>query len=428
MSETIQLKAVLSRNRLPAETGGKVYLLLQLAAPARAQAGEGEPGGADSSRRLPLNLAAVLDRSGSMEGAKLTYTRKAASFLIEQMDAPDYLSVVTYDDEVQLLQPAAHITNRDLLKADVQAIRTGGSTNLSGGTLAGAREVRRHRSKERVNRVLLLTDGLANVGLTRREGLVEMAGQVRSAGILLTTLGVGDDFDEDLLTAMAEAGGGNFYYIANPDQIPAIFAQELEGLLAVAGQSLALSLAAAPGVTIQGVLGYPPTGTPQATLITLPDIYAGETKSLVLELDVAPGPVGSRPLLRVDFGYDDLLAGCGAVNMRLDVWASVEDAAALEGVQDDPDVLKQAHLARSAQALEEAIDLADRQDFERGSQVLAEMAAALESVGGADESVSQQIHALREKAAEYKAGHYDAASRKQMRMMSNQTRSGRRQK
>lgn len=227
MTDKIKMVALLSRDQLPAESGGTIYLLLQLVAPERRTEG-----------RLPLNLSAVLDRSGSMNGPKLDYTKKALGFLVDQMESADFLSILTYDDHVEVVQPAAHIFNKDLLKSQVQGIRSGGMTNLSGGLAAGVREARRNAGSGMVNRVLLMTDGLANQGITDRDTLVQKARHIRESGLLLTTIGVGNDFDEDLLTAMAEAGGGNFYYIENPDKIPAIFNQELQGLLAVAGQSL----------------------------------------------------------------------------------------------------------------------------------------------------------------------------------------------
>ncbi len=449
VSELIKLAATLSRDRLPAESGGPVYLLLQLIAPERraegAGGGPGAGGGAGGAEgsggpaaspgaaaRLPLNLAAVLDRSGSMAGPKIDYTRRALAFLVEQTEQGDILSVVTYDDAVEVLQPAAHITNKDRLKARVYGIAVGGMTNLSGGLAAGVGEARRHADKGVVNRVLLMTDGLANVGITDRDALVARAGSIRQSGLLLTTLGVGDDFDEDLLSAMAEAGGGNFYYIDNPDRIPAIFSQELQGLLSVVGQSLGVKVRAGEGVSIKGVIGYRPAGGSAEVNLNLPDIYAGETKSLVLELQVAPGDGGTRKLAEVTLEYEDLLGGQGEVKITVDLSVSLGPADFAAEVRDDPEVLKEVYLARSTEAVEEAIERADRGDFEGGSAVMAGVIAQLESFED-DGTVREQVHALRLRVGELNAvcanvAAYGQGIRKQMRALGYQSRSGRRQK
>ena len=435
MSDKMKLKGLLSRNQVASEHGGRVYLLVQVTAPDRpaarqggtagAASGGGAGSGPGSGKRLPLNLAAVLDRSGSMQGAKLAYTQKAMSFLVDQVDKKDVLALVAYDDQVEVVQRAARVRNKDLLKGQVQALRAGGMTNLSGGLTAGAREARRNAGKGLVNRVLLMTDGLANQGVTSSEGLVAMAARLRDEGVLLTTLGVGDTFDEDLLTAMAEAGGGNFYYIENPDRIPAIFSQELQGLLAVAGQSLALRVRSSQGVRIEGVLGYPPTWGPGSVELDLPDIYAGETKSLVLELSVAPGSPGRVSLADVELVYEDALNGSGEVRLSLDLPFERVPLEALPDEPENPEVMREASLAWSSLAVDEAIREADARHYERSSQVLEETIAALSPMAD-DEAVAGQIEMLRERVEELRSGQYEASSRKHLRAMSHQNRSGRR--
>lgn len=420
MSDKMKLKGLLSRNQVASEHGGRVYLLVQVTAPDAARAGV-------PTDRLPLNLAAVLDRSGSMQGAKLAYTQKAMTFLVDQIGKKDVLAVVAYDDQVEVVQRAARVRNKDLLKGQVQALRAGGMTNLSGGLSAGAHEARRNARKGLVNRVLLMTDGLANQGVTSHDGLVGMAARLREEGILLTTLGVGDTFDEDLLTAMAEAGGGNFYYIENPDRIPAIFSQELQGLLAVAGQALKVRVRAGDGVRIEGVLGYPPTWGPDSVELDLPDIYAGETKSLVLEMVVAPGSPGSARLAQVELVYEDVLNGSGEIRLSLDLPLERVPVDVLPDEPENPDVMREASLAWSSRAVDEAIREADARHYERSSQVLQETIEALSPMAD-DEAVAAQIEMLRARVSELQSGVYEASSRKHLRAMSYQNRSGRRQK
>lgn len=211
----------------------------------------------------------------------------------------DRLALITYDDQVETLLPSQPVVQKDLLKARIAAIESGGSTNLSGGLATGMQQITPHAGPDRVNRVLLMTDGLANVGVTDPETLIGWARTWRKRGLTLTALGVGADFNEDLLVSLAEAGGGSFHSIENPDRIPSLLAAELQGLLQVAGQGLHLRVAAEPGVAITGVIGYPPFGTPNEVQIPLPDLYGGEVKSLVLTLSAAAPPSAGTPLARV---------------------------------------------------------------------------------------------------------------------------------
>jgi Ca-activated chloride channel homolog len=415
MAVTLQTR--LNRPALPEGVEARLFLLIQLTADQVAATG-----------RSPLNLAAVVDRSGSMAGAKLAHTKQALRFLVDQVDQPDYLSITTFDNEVATLQPAAHIANKDGLKAQIAAICDGGSTNLSGGMIAGYREVRRHRAKERVNRVLLMTDGQANVGVTDPTALVTKVRGLQEQGIQLSTLGVGDDFNEDLLTAMAEAGGGNFYYIQNPDQIPQLFAKELSGLLATAAQGLQIRFEAAHGVTVAGVIGYPPAGDPAAVTVSLPDIYGGEVKSLVLELALSAAFAGERSLGSLSAAYADAVTGAD-VALTQDITVTVTGDSALLESPDDPEVMKQAYLARSAEALDQAVNAADRHDYAAGGHTLmsaaAPMAALAMETGDAD--LAARAAELQEQARQLQEQQYDAAARKQMKARSYQSRTGRHQ-
>jgi len=389
---TISIQTRLSRSTVREGEPAALYLLVQITAPDEGQ-----------RTRPPLNLAAVVDRSGSMHGPKLAYTRQALRFLVDQTGAGDYLSITAFDDEVLTIAPTAHVTNKDALKAQIGQIEAGGSTNLSGGLLAGIREVRRHHGARGIHRVLLMTDGQANVGVTDPAALTAKARQMHEQGIQLSALGVGADFNEDLLAAMAEAGGGNFHFIANPDELPAIFAEELQGLLATVAQGLELQFRAAPGVAISRVVGYPPAGTPGEIRISLPDLHAGETKSLVLALDVEPAFAGERWLGRLELQGEEAA-------LCQDVAVTIADSTAPE----DTEVMQQVGLARSAEALDRAIEAADRQDFAGAAAILREASGPL-----GDPQLAFQAEALSN-------GQYDAVARKQMRAQSFRNRPGRR--
>lgn len=392
-----------------------IYLLVQIGAAVQQE-----------GARPPLNIGAVVDRSGSMAGPKLAYTKAAIRFLVDQTEADDYLSLVAFDDQVNLIFPADHVANKDALKAQVTALQDGGSTNLSGGMIAGYREVRRHATKERLNRVLLLTDGQANVGVTDPGLLVQKVKELREQSIQLSALGLGADFNEDLLTAMAEAGGGSFHFIENPDQIPAIFAAELQGLLATAAQGVHLIFRAGHGVTVTRVIGYPPAGTPERIELNLPDLYSGEVKSVVLELAVEPGFAGERPLGALMLSCTEADTGA-ELSQRHDLTVTVTGESALLAAPPDDEVMKQLLIARSGEALEQAVERADQMDFQASSVMLFEVAEPLaqlaQDTGDAD--LQARADELLRRAAELREEQYDKVSRKQMKAQSFESRRGR---
>jgi Ca-activated chloride channel family protein len=285
----IEVLAQMNRANLEPNKESIVYLMLKVT--SKADENYDRPG---------LNLGMVVDRSGSMGGLKMEYTRKALSFCIRHLDVRDILSVVSFDDRVEVVLPPGPVMNKDLATAMVERIDARGMTNLSSGLMTGHSLVSSQQLAKKINRIIMMTDGLANEGITDSEGLVNLAARIAGSGQSLTCIGVGDDFNEDLLIAMAEAGRGNFYYVENPDQIPGIFAKELEGLLQVVAQNLSLRLSPTNGVRFSKLFGYEPVIDDNGDLaITLPDLYAAEEKILLLEMVVPPLAEGIHTLLDI---------------------------------------------------------------------------------------------------------------------------------
>ncbi|UCG38018.1 MAG: VWA domain-containing protein, partial [bacterium] len=159
------------------------------------------------AHRPPLNLALVLDRSGSMAGeGKMEHVRQAAHMLVDRLGPDDLLSIVTYNNRVQVAVPSRRVTDRQFFHRVISRIQPGDRTFLSGGLEEGYRQVRRRRRSGFISRVILLSDGLANVGVTDSGRLARMTGSMYESGVSVSTFGMGYDFDEDLLASMASGG------------------------------------------------------------------------------------------------------------------------------------------------------------------------------------------------------------------------------
>ena len=214
------------RALIRAQASSARYLLVTVnapEAPARAE-------------RLPVNIALVLDRSGSMDGErKFSLARQAVEQALRMLRPEDRFTLVTYDDRVDVLAPSTRATpeaKRRALEA-LRGVDPRGSTDLCAGWLRGCEQVAEELEHEGVARALLLTDGLANHGVTDRDTLARHAGELRARGIATSTFGVGEDFDERLLRDMAHEGGGNFYFIETPAQIPDLLTSEIGEALEV---------------------------------------------------------------------------------------------------------------------------------------------------------------------------------------------------
>lgn len=252
---------------------------------------EGPP--AASPSRRPLNIALVLDRSGSMKDkSKLRYLKEAAKLLVSNLAPQDVFSLVTYAGEAELVRAAGTVSDPGLFHHAIDMIRASGSTNLSGGLISGIHQVEIYHSAEMLSRVILVSDGLANNGITDVSVLARHAARAAERGISVTTIGLGDDFDEDLLMALGNEGRGNYYYVSDPDGIPGILSEEMQGLSRVLAQNVTVELDLAPGVKFLNSLGIPYRQSGGKTIFQVGQISAGQRSRIALQIEAPPGQPG----------------------------------------------------------------------------------------------------------------------------------------
>jgi Ca-activated chloride channel family protein len=409
---------------LAVESEHDVWCMLELVAPTAPQHAE----------RTPLSVALVIDRSGSMAGRKLAVTRGCAAFLLGRMAAADRVAIVAYDDEVQLRAPLTAVDgNRDALLAVIHAIDAGGSTNLSGGWLKGA-ETLSAAPDDSLRRVVLLSDGLANVGITDAPSLRQMAERTRAQGVSTSTVGFGEGFAEDLLTAMADAGGGAAHFAETPDDAPAIFAQEFQDLVSLVAQNVSVELRPEPEVRFLGILNeFPAVAVEGGVQIQLGDAFGEERRRVMFQLHVpSVAALGPRRVADVVLRYVSV-GGTEVAHHQVRIPLSVNLVSANEAAATTPDaeVTEEVVILSSAQAGKRARELADRGDYEAAQRTLREAAGRLSATARGSaraEELLEQAEFWQTRAMSMAPETYDVLERKRILYRERAARESRRRR
>lgn len=378
-----------------------------------------------SKNRTPLNISIVLDRSGSMDGPKLHAAREAAALLVQRLAPEDVVSVVAYDDEVTTVaQPST--ANADGVSSAIRQIHAGGSTNLSGGWLKGRDYVSRNVKPEVANRVVLLTDGQANAGIIDPDRLTALCAQANEHGIRTTTIGFGADFNEHLLDRMAQAGGGNMHYIEHADQAPAVFAEEIEGLLSLAAQNLTLSIVPAEGAQAVAVHhSYPRQEIDGGLRLELGDLYAREPKLVLIEFLVLTPLIGDVQIAKLVLEAT-VLNENGSVEMQevsMPITTSFD-----HGPVTNPEVRREQLLLEAAQVRAEVLGDQQRGDYDAARTKMQRMAEKLRSAGIEDEQFVEESADLLLMADQMAPATFGAAEAKYMYIRSRESNQARRTK
>src|ERR1035441_4889358 len=270
--ETLNLKLIPDRDVVLRGRPQEVVIKIDLSAIA----------GRQKVRRTPLNLAVVLDKSGSMTGAKLEKTKQAAMQLVDRLAPNDIFLLVIFSDAAHVLVPAQKVEDKDALKEKIENIQAGGSTALYAGVKMGADQIQEYFSNKRINRVILLSDGLANVGPSTPRELRRFGGDLAERGISVTTIGVGDDYNEDLMAGLAEASDANYYYVKDTERLPQIFAKELGELVTVAAREVRIEIVCPKGVKPIGFIGRPEVFSGQHASVQLSQLAIEQNRYLFL--------------------------------------------------------------------------------------------------------------------------------------------------
>ena len=258
-----------------------------------------------AEKRQPVAVSLVLDRSGSMDEAKkMDYAIKAGKTLVRGLESDDQFALTVYDSDVQVLYPLGPVKNKDKLVRLLEGVSPGTTTFLSGGLEEGVKQLGSIR-KEGPSRVILLSDGLANRGVTGVEQVAALGAKARNAGVSVSTIGLGLDFNEDLMQLLAQRGGGNYYYIKDSEDLPSVFKQEMEHIAESFTKHLRTCFVPAEGVKLVKVYGYSTTAQDQATDIEMGDLSSGEERRILMRVAVTPGAEGEHALGAIKLAYTD---------------------------------------------------------------------------------------------------------------------------
>ena len=415
-SPEVVCRVELDRGVLPAESVTRAVVKVTLEAPPPPSRDE----------RPPVNLCLVLDRSGSMSGDKIARAKEAAIEAVRRLSARDLVSLVVYDHEVETLVPAQSAANIEWIESRIRSITSRGNTALYGGLSQGAAEVRKNTGGRYISRLILMSDGLANQGPSSPDDLGRLGASLLKEGISVSTVGLGTDYNEDLMTRVAQASDGNTYFVENSDDLSRIFAAELGDVLSVVARDVTVEIDCGDGVRPVRIIGREGIIRGSKVELRLNQLYGGQQKYALVEVEVpasAADAVRQVAAARVD--YDNAITAKRAQSgSQVDVRFSARE----KEVEASVNVPVQIEVYRNvaAESRDEAVSKSDAGKPAEAAQVLRAKAGELKEFSDryAAPAAAEEAASLEKEASKLESsGGYDKVSRKASRASSWQTKS-----
>ena len=364
---SVDLDVRLGNPVLLANQKSDVYLKVSLL----GHAGEG------AVQRPAVNLCLAIDRSGSMAGEKLDQARQGAISALHRLSRQDTVSVVAYDDTVDVLVPASSAADQGAIDQGIRALTPGGGTALYAGVAKCAEELRRSLDPDRVNRIILLSDGQANVGPSSPAALGALGGELMAQGISVSTVGLGLDYNEDLMTELALRSDGRHTFVKRASELAAFLDEELTSVTSVVARDADVRIHCRGGARPLRVLGRAADIVGETVTTTFGKVYGGREHFLLIELEVpAAAAAGDKALADVEVSYRDLLAA-RAANQSASARARFSGDGHEVARRLDRNVMGVVELAMADVASERALALRDQGQLEEARQILNQNADRL---------------------------------------------------
>ncbi|MBI5091074.1 MAG: VWA domain-containing protein [Candidatus Hydrogenedentes bacterium] len=324
----------------------------------------------DASKRAPVNVAFVLDKSGSMQGEKMERAKDATRMAIEKLRDIDIVSIVAYDSTVQVLVPATKLTDRAMVSNAINRLTADNSTALFAGVSKGSAELRKFFDRNRVNRIILLSDGMANVGPSSPGELGDLGMSLGREGIAVTTIGLGLDYNEDLMTKLAMKSDGNHMFAENAVDLDKVFAREFGDVLSVVAQNVKVTINCAEGVRPIRVLGREADVAGRSVSVAMNQLYGSQAKYVILEVEVPGGAKGSQTAVATaDVSYLNMRTNAPE-NVRRVATASFTDSPAIVEASAKKDVMAAAVYQIGVERNIMAMRLRDEGKIDEAARVL----------------------------------------------------------
>lgn len=392
LAAEVQLQADLGHTVLSTKAAGHTYLRLSLKTLA----------GLKAERRTPINVAIVIDRSGSMSGDRIAAAKDAARVALDRLASDDIVSLVTYNHKVDVLQAADRLgSSRERLERAIDRLEVDGTTALYAGTEMGGEQVQKFLSDTNVNRVVLISDGLANVGPSTPAELGELGRKLASKGISVTTIGLGLEYNEDLMQRLAASSDGNHAFVESPRQLAGIFDKEFGDALSIAAQDVTIIIECRDGFKPKRVLGRDADISGNRIALKLNQLQADNERYVVIEMET-PGAakVGDAEVADIKVDYLDL-----DTKSRTQKQASVrarlsDNDGDVEG-SINKSVLAQVTAQIATEQNERAVELRDKGDISGARKMLKDNAAYIKKsretyATGAAAAPTMSVEALSE--------------------------------
>lgn len=365
-------------------------------------------------KRPEANLSMVIDRSASMdEKNKMEYVKNAGCYVVDNLETSDQLGIVEYDNKITTLWPIGKINSPEMIKKLIKSLEPRGSTNLCGGLVEGIEQIKRDLNPRGVNRVILLSDGMTNTGITDPAKISQIAKDASDLGLTISTVGVGLDYNEDLLQNIAECGRGTYYYIENPIQMKEIFQEELNSIFKTVAKNIEIKFIGSDIVSNSEVYGYLSKRDSNNIDVSVSNMYGGEEKLVLLKLKINPKQKGKQKLGAIKVTYYDCQKDKDvsyAINIQ--TTATKNEQKAINSIQKE--VAVEAELIKADNEHEKFV-----KQFEKGEKVIAQnnISALMNNLSSknvhfSDVKLKKKIEALKLETEEMKKAEENLNNRK----------------
>jgi Ca-activated chloride channel family protein len=350
-----------------------------------------------------------------MSGDRIEHAKSAAVGIISKLSPQDHVALVQYDDSADVVFQSAAMDphGKEQLTSAIQAISLGGGTNLFAGMQLGRQEVERAHAEGQVNRVILLSDGLANSGVVDTPSIAEGARQAANAGVRITTVGVGLDFNEDLMEAIAEAGRGNYHYVKEASDLDRVVAEEMAGIQTTVATNVELRLSpVCAGVEIAEVHGYESKREGNAFVVPMADLSGNDSRKLLVSLKVPSNHNGNVAALHGELVYRDA-KGTEVHKANVDLGLQVTDDKQAVNASVNADVMAQALQLQGAKSMRDAAAAYEAGDQAGAAAIIEQNTRDIEqksahyNIEAKTADTRASLGEMQKKAMEYKPGSYE---------------------